>query len=113
LRNNIGRQQSTILFVGFQARGTLGRQILDGNHDVRIHGELHRVKAQVTHINGLSGHADQAGLLDWLSHLQTPPRQIFLVHGEKHAAECLSGLIHERWGWSVSIPQYESVVVLD
>ncbi len=113
LRNNIGRHESTILFVGFQARGTLGRQILEGNQDVRIHGEMRRVKAQVAHINGLSGHADQAGLLDWLSHLQSPPRHIFLAHGEEPASECLSGLIQERWGWPVSIPEYESAVELD
>lgn len=113
LRNNIGRHESTILFVGFQARGTLGRQILEGNQDVRIHGELRRVKAHVAHINGLSGHADQAGLLDWLSHLKTPPRHVFLAHGEEPAAECLQGLIQERWGWPVSIPEYESDAELD
>ncbi len=113
LRHNIGRHESTVLFVGFQARGTLGRQILDGHHDVRIHGALQRVKAHVAHINGLSGHADQAGLLDWLSHLQTPPRHIFLAHGEEPASECLSGLIREKWGWKVSIPMYESSVTLD
>lgn len=113
LRNNIGRHESTILFVGFQARGTLGQQILEGNQDVRIHGELRRVKAQVAHINGLSAHADQAGLLDWLSHLKTPPRHVFLAHGEEPAAECLSGLIQERWGWPVSIPEYESEVEFD
>ncbi len=112
LRNNISRPESTILFAGFQARGTLGRQILDGNQDVRIHGASRTVKAQVAHINGLSGHADQAGLLDWLSHLQAPPRKVFLAHGEEAASECLAGLIQERWGWPVSIPRYESVVQL-
>ncbi len=69
-------------------------------------------KAKVAHINGLSGHADQAGLLDWLSHLQTPPRHVFLAHGEEAASECLAGLITQRWGWPVSIPDYESVVEL-
>jgi metallo-beta-lactamase family protein len=113
LRHNIGRPESTILFAGFQARGTLGRQILEGNQEVRIHGALRRVKAQVAHINGLSGHADQAGLLDWLSHLQTPPRHVFLAHGEEAASECLAGLIQDRWGWPVSIPAYESAVNLD
>ncbi len=113
LRNNIGRPESTILFVGFQARGTLGRQILEGNPEVRIHGEPRRVKAQVAHINGLSGHADQAGLLDWLSHLKTPPKQVFLAHGEEAASECLSDLIKQRWGWPVSIPAYESSVALE
>ncbi len=113
LRNNIGRPESTILFVGFQARGTLGRQILEGNQEVRIHGQLRRVNARVAHVNGLSGHADQAGLLDWLSHLETPPRHLFLAHGEEAASKCLAGLIKQRWGWPVSIPNYESSVDLE
>jgi metallo-beta-lactamase family protein len=105
-------QQCTVLFVGFQARGTLGRQILEGHQDVRIHGEMRRVKARIARINGLSGHADRAGLLRWLGHL-TPPRHVFLTHGKEAAAVHLAGQIKDHLGWPVSIPHYQDVVELD
>jgi metallo-beta-lactamase family protein len=113
LRNNIGRHDCTILFVGFQANGTLGRQILEGHSHVRIHGQMRRVNAQISHINGLSGHADRSGLLHWLSHFTSSPRHVFLTHGEEAAALHLADQIKDRWGWQVSIPHYRDVVKLE
>ncbi len=112
LRLNIGRADSTILFVGYQAPGTLGRQILDGNPLVRIHGRQWKVKAAIRHIDGFSGHADRAALLHWIGHLRNPPRQVFLTHGEELAAEHLAGEIRRQFGWPVSIPQYGQTVEL-
>ncbi len=110
LRHNIERPESTILFVGYQAKGSLGRQIVDGHEQVRIHRRNYTVAAEVVQMSGFSGHADQAGLLKWLSHFQQAPEQIFLTHGDQEAAECLQRKIQQESGWPVTIPQYgESV----
>jgi metallo-beta-lactamase family protein len=106
LVHNISRPQSTILFVGYQAEGTLGRQIVEGNPQVRIHGQYHPVRARVEQIDGFSAHADRRGLLRWLSCLQRAPQKIFLIHGEKKAAENLASQVRRDEGWPVRIPDY-------
>ncbi|HDJ24219.1 MAG TPA: MBL fold metallo-hydrolase [Candidatus Aminicenantes bacterium] len=106
LVHNISRPESTILFVGYQARGTLGRQILEGRQEVRIHGVYHPVRAQIKQINGFSAHADQQGLLKWLSFLQKPPKKIFLVHGDEEVIPVLASEINKK-GWATEIPQYQ------
>ena len=108
LKRNITRPESTLLFVGYQAEGTLGRQILNGKPEVRIHGQMWPVKAHVDQIYGFSGHADRSGLLEWISHYKQPPRRLFLTHGDKPAAMSLAKEIRERHGWSVLIPDYAS-----
>jgi metallo-beta-lactamase family protein len=113
LRHNISRPQSTILFVGYQGRHTLGRRILDGEPEVRIHGRIFRVAAQVAQLHGLSGHADRSALLRWLGHLKTPPRRVFLTHGEQEASLRLAERIDKQMGWPVAAPQYREVVELD
>ena len=113
LRLNIGRDESTILFVGHQAKGTLGRRILDGEREVRILGRTRRVYAKIKSIDGLSAHADRSGLIDWLSHLETPPRRLFLTHGEEDASLALARTISDRLGWEATVPEYASVVDLD
>jgi metallo-beta-lactamase family protein len=105
LRQNIIKQESTILFVGYQARGTLGRKIIEGSSEVRIHGKFYHVRAHVQQILGFSGHADRKGLLRWLSSFKSPPRNVFLTHGEKDSAESFAGLLKKRGGWKVSIPE--------
>jgi metallo-beta-lactamase family protein len=112
LRNNIEHSMNTILFVGYQAHGTLGRQILEGNPEVRIHGRMYTVRAQIAHISGLSGHADRKGLLKWLGHFKTPPRRLFLTHGEASAAEHLAEQIRTEMNWRVTIPDYRDEVAL-
>jgi len=112
LVHNISRPESTILFVGYQARGTLGRLIIEGQREVRIHGVYHPVLAQIRQIHGFSAHADQQGLLKWLDFLTSPPRQIFLVHGEEEAMESLGQHIRKR-GWSLGLPEYQEEFYLE
>ncbi len=113
LRQNIGRPACTILFAGYQARGTLGRQILDGNPDVRIHGRQCHVKAWVEQIHGFSGHADRSGLLRWLGYFKNPPRRLFLTHGEEDEAIALRKSIREELQWDVTVPEYRQTVELE
>lgn len=108
LRNNISRSESTILFVGFQATGTLGANILSGAKSVRIHGAQYDVRASVERVFGMSGHADRAGLLHWLSHFEKPPRKIFLTHGEESAALALKHSIETQMDSDVLVPEYGS-----
>ncbi|MBA9077180.1 MBL fold metallo-hydrolase RNA specificity domain-containing protein [Rufibacter quisquiliarum] len=96
---------TTILLAGYQAEGTRGRQLEDGAKELKIYGKTYAVKADVCSLEGLSGHADQQELLDWLSELQTAPEQIFLVHGEPDAAAGLQKKIRETLGWECAIPQ--------
>lgn len=112
LRQNIGRPESTVLFTGFQARDTLGRHIADGDPRVRIHGHTYEVKARIEQLHGLSAHADQRGLLDWLGRFGRPPARIFLAHGEPAAAEALRDRINERLESRVEIPDYLDAVEL-
>lgn len=111
LRRHIGDKRSTILFVGYQARGTLGRQIVEGNENVRIHGGSHQVKASVERLYGFSGHADRQGLLDWINNLKSPPRHTFLTHGELEPAEALAKTLRGQ-KWRVAIPEYQETIDL-
>ena len=113
LANNISGSKSTILFVGYQAAGTLGRLILDGRKSVRIHGQSRRVKARVAQVHGLSAHADQESLLRWVGSLRTAPRCVFLTHGDEESATTLGKMIHDKWGWPARIPAYRHEVELD
>ncbi|MFQ5425237.1 MAG: MBL fold metallo-hydrolase RNA specificity domain-containing protein [Phycisphaerae bacterium] len=113
LAANIGRRTCTLAFVGYQARGTLGRDIVNGRKSVRIHHKQYRVKARVAQIHGLSAHADHAGLLDWIGHLAAPPRRVFLTHGEVDAASQLAEAIRSRWGCEVVIPEFQDEHELD
>lgn len=113
LRQNLTRPESTIVFVGFQANRTLGRQILNGDREVRIHGRFWPVRAQIEQISGLSAHGDKDDLLRWLSGNKQPPRAVFLTHGEEDAALSLAQTIKEQLGWQASVPEYQDVVELD
>lgn len=113
LVNNIGRPESTILFVGYQAVGTLGRNILDGNPEVRILGQTYPVKANIVRVNGFSAHADRQEMLTWLQNLKRPPRRVFIVHGEKTVAHNFKDYLAENTGWNVMVPQYQDVVPID
>jgi metallo-beta-lactamase family protein len=113
LVNNITRRQNTIMFVGYQAAGTLGRQIVDGEKHVRILGQDCPVKARVVRVNGFSAHADKEELLEWLSALKRPPKRVFVVHGESESAGHFADFISEKMGWQVSVPAYQDEVILD
>lgn len=106
LANNLPRAQNAIVITGFQAYGSLGRRLVDKVKKVRLFGEDVPVKASVHTIGGLSAHADQAGLLDWLRGFKVPPANIFVVHGEPEAASVLAQCIREDLGWqNVVVPE--------
>jgi len=105
LRYNLGRPQSSIIFTGFQAEGTLGRRLVDGAKLARIFGEEIPVRADIYTIGGLSAHADQAGLLEWLGMFRHPPKRTFVVHGEAGAAATFTDQIRSSLGWSAHAPQ--------
>jgi len=113
LVNNITREESTVLFVGYQARGTLGRIILEGAEEVRILGQNYPVRARVEKINGFSAHADRDELLKWLSGFERAPRRVFVTHGETEAADSFCELVREKTGWNTSVAEYTQPVVLD
>lgn len=113
LVNNIAKRQNTIMFVGYQAVGTLGRQIVDGQKRVRILGQEYPVKARVARINGFSAHADREELLQWLNGLKKPPRKLFVVHGESESARHFADYIGQKMGWEVAVPAYQDQITLD
>ena len=112
LVQNISRPESTILFVGYQAAGTLGRQILTRPAEVRIFGQIHPLRARVEQINGFSGHADRSGLLCWLGHFQPPLPVLFITHGEKEVAFGLARSLRKEKGFDVSVPGYKDLYEL-
>ena len=114
LVTNIERPESTVLFVGYQAKGTLGREIADGAREVRIFGSMRRVRARVSRIQGFSGHADRTELARWLSGMRKPPRGLFLNHGELSSMESLRDYLVERAGAPRAlIPEFRQRVELE
>ncbi len=113
LRENLPRSECSVLIAGFQAAGTLGRRLVDGARLVHLFGEPVPVRARIYTVGGLSAHADQAGLLDWLGGFHTPPRHTWVVHGEAGASATFAQAIRDRLGWQdVALPrQGESVAV--
>ncbi len=112
LVQHISRPESTVLFVGYQARGTLGRIILERPEEVRILGRNHPVRARIEAINGFSAHADRDEIVDWLDKWIRPPKQVFIVHGEEESSLALAETIRTRFGWDSSVPEYRQTVDL-
>jgi metallo-beta-lactamase family protein len=111
LKHGIGDPRNAVVFVGFQAQGTLGRQLVDGVSPVRIFGEWHEVKARIYLLDGFSAHADRTALLQWTSQFRKPPKQTFLVHGEPEAMASLADALRQR-GWQVHLPRQGEEVTL-
>jgi metallo-beta-lactamase family protein len=112
LQNYLGEKNSTILMVGYQAEATRGRQLLDGVKELKIHGKYYPVRARIEIIQGLSAHADQPGLLNWLSDIKNTPDKVFIVHGEQQPADVLRLKIKDTYGWECVIPSlYEEFEV--
>ncbi|MCD6320802.1 MBL fold metallo-hydrolase [Candidatus Bipolaricaulota bacterium] len=107
LKTNLPRPESSIVFVGYQAEGTLGRQLLEGAERVEILGSIVPVRARIVRIEGLSAHADQGILVDWALHAD--PEQVFLVHGEEQALTALAERLREL-GISVHVPSWHETV---
>jgi metallo-beta-lactamase family protein len=112
LRHNITRPECTILFVGYQAHGTLGRKILNGDSEVRIHGQHWPVRAQIAQIHGASGHADRADLIRWLSAFRRGPQRLMLTHGEEEGSLALAQQVRGQFGWQVTVPEYQQTLHL-
>lgn len=108
----IGSQKNTILLVGYQAEGTRGRALKEGTHEIKIHGKYYAVKARVSTIDSLSGHADQRELLNWVNQFQKKPDKIFLVHGEPMAQEAFRVKIESELNIDVTIPQRNQEIEL-
>ncbi len=99
LKHHLWDPKSSIVFVGYQAVGTLGRTLLDGKKDITLFGEEIHVAAEIYNLEGFSGHADQNGLLAWISGFEKKPAQVFLVHGEEDAKIAFAKLIREKLGY--------------
>ena len=105
LVHGLGNAKNTVLFVGFQAEGTLGRRLKEGAETVKIFGEPVRVQAEIAALDGFSAHADQSELAAWVKSLDPVPRTIFLVHGELGPAQTLAALLEKRVGAAVHVPE--------
>lgn len=109
LKHNLWRDECTILFVGYQAQGTLGRALVEGAKEVKLFGETIRVNAEILQLPGISGHADQKGLLAWASSFVSSesavkPTQFFIVHGEDYSASYFASLLEEKTGCQAMAP---------
>jgi len=104
---------STVIFVGYQAEGTRGRRLQNGEKEIKIHGEMVPVNAHVESLGSLSAHADSEELLRWLAGFKRPPKNTFIVHGEPDSANALRQKIVEKFGWNATIPVYQQNVTLE
>lgn len=104
LKHNLWRQESTVLFVGYQAVGTLGRSLLDGAGQVKLFGEEIDVKAEICRLPGISGHADDKGLLRWISAFEEKPKRVFVVHGEDTVCDVFANRLKEELGLEAYAP---------
>lgn len=104
LKHNLWRSESTILFVGYQAANTLGRKLLDGAQDVKLFNEPVTVQAEICQLPGISGHADQKGLLDWAAGFENKPKKVFVVHGEDAVCDTFAQYLTEQLGYDTMAP---------
>ena len=104
LKHNLWRPECTILFVGYQAIGTLGRNIIEGDKEVRLFGETITVNAHIEELAGVSGHADKKGLLNWVNHFEKKPERVFVVHGEDLVCEDFTKCLKEEYGYNAFAP---------
>ncbi|OGF45722.1 MAG: MBL fold hydrolase [Candidatus Firestonebacteria bacterium RIFOXYA2_FULL_40_8] len=112
LKHNLWREECAIIFTGYQAIGTTGRAIVEGVKAVKIFGEEIAVRAKIFTLGGFSGHADQKGLLKWLSFFKTKKMQVFVVHGEEKGALAFADVIRQRKHYTVTVPELGQKVKL-
>lgn len=112
LKHNLWREESTILFVGHQSEGSLGRIILDGAPEVKLFGENIAVNAHIRRLRGVSGHADRDGLIKWLSSYENKPEKVFVVHGDEHVCKMFTEHISQDLGYDAYAPYSGTVVDL-
>lgn len=104
--------RNLILFSGFQAGGTRGASLVAGAREIRIHGEMFPVRAEIAQLDSMSAHADADGLISWLQQMQRPPRRVFITHGEAAASDALRRRITTQLGWNVDVPEYRDAFEL-
>lgn len=104
LERYIGLPETTVIIIGYQAEGTRGRKLLEGEKEIKIRGKYYPVLANILEIQSLSAHGDQKDLLNWLSALENKPQRVFLVHGENEAADELRLKITEKYGFDCAVP---------
>lgn len=104
LKHNLWREESTILFVGYQAHGSLGRTLLEGVDSVKLFGETIQVQARIEQLDGISGHADKKGLIEWVEALKEKPKQIFVVHGDELVCESFARCLTEEFNEHAMAP---------
>jgi metallo-beta-lactamase family protein len=105
--------RNTILFVGYQAEGTRGRTLLDKASEVKIHGQMVQVRAEIRSLEQFSAHADYSEILRWLGDFKRPPRRTYILHGENEQRKALSAHIREKLGWETLLPEYLETFELD
>ena len=113
LQQYIGKPETTVMLAGYQAEGTRGRQLLEGVEEIKFFGKFYPVKARIEILEGLSGHADQAELIDWISNIRDAPKDIFLVHGEPQSSDMLRVKLSETPGWNAAIPELFEIREID
>src|SRR5487761_584791 len=106
LARRLPDSRNAVILAGYQAEGTLGRQLQDGAKAVRIHGEEIAVRAEITEVSQFSAHGDRGELIRWLSGFTAPPKQLYLVHGEPAAAQAFRGTVQQQLHWPVTVPEY-------
>lgn len=109
LKQWLDKSSTTVLLVGYQAEGTRGRQLLEGAGELKLFGKYYPVKAKIEHLESLSAHADQNGLLQWMQDIKNIPEKVFLVHGEPTALDAFRVKIGDVYGWQVHIPKWKEV----
>ncbi len=112
LKHHLWRKESHIVIIGYQAEGTIGRRIVDGAKTVRLFGEEIAVNARIHTLGGFSAHADQRGLLNWVSHIQNPQLEVFVNHGEESMSIKLGQLLSEQFHFKTVVPQWREKRVL-
>jgi metallo-beta-lactamase family protein len=99
-------ENATVVFVGYQAAGTLGRRVADGEKQVKVLGQWIPVRCDIEKIGGFSAHADWKEVIRWLEGLPSPPKRVFVTHGEADSATAMAARIRERFSWEIEVPQY-------
>jgi metallo-beta-lactamase family protein len=113
LKHNLWKKNSSVVFVGYQAEGTLGRRLKNGEKEVKLFGEDIYVQANIESVEGFSGHADQRGLMEWLKGFKEAPKKVFVVHGESDARDVFSKMIEDELGFSTVVPNMNSEYLME
>lgn len=104
---------NTILFTGYQAAGTRGARMVNGERQIKIYGEMIPINARVEVISSASAHADYQEILDWCSKFSQPPKEVFITHGELESANSLKSKLIKQFGWTCVVPHYQQTVTLE